>query len=305
MAFYDKKVKIIDLGNLKTDIDQNNIFVLREALLEIKNEVKSIVVIGDNKNLLQGIYNSYEFEDKLVNIAEVSPIINFVDVESDTNSADFNKILLNENHKIFHFLNIGYQTHYNHFKTIDLINTIGFEAYRFGVLKNDITENEYLLRDADIVSIDASVINNFDAPDVNNQTPNGFSAYEICQIAYYAGVSDNSKIFSLLGMLNIAEKETITTKLMAQILWYYISGFNNRYNDAPFSNESKYKKISVSIEKNDTDIVFYNNTVNKRWWFEVEFGENKIAISCSEKDYNETLNGNIPLRWIKFDTKQI
>lgn len=305
LAFYDKKVKIIDLGNLKTDIDQNNIFVLREALLEIKNEVKSIVVIGDNKNLLQGIYNSYEFEDKLVNIAEVSPIINFVDVESDTNSADFNKILLNENHKIFHFLNIGYQTHYNHFKTIDLINTIGFEAYRFGVLKNDITENEYLLRDADIVSIDASVINNFDAPDVNNQTPNGFSAYEICQIAYYAGVSDNSKIFSLLGMLNIAEKETITTKLMAQILWYYISGFNNRYNDAPFSNESKYKKISVSIEKNDTDIVFYNNTVNKRWWFEVEFGENKIAISCSEKDYNETLNGNIPLRWIKFDTKQI
>ena len=148
-----------------------------------------------------------------------------------------------------------------------------------------------------------SAISYFDAPDVKNQTPNGFSAHDICQIAYYAGISDNSELFSIAELLDDLKDETITTKLTAQIIWYYISGFNNRYYDKPFSEDNKYKKISVAIAKNDTSIVFYNNTVNNRWWFEVEVGNKRIPVSCSEKDYTETLNGNIPLRWIKFDSK--
>ena len=148
-----------------------------------------------------------------------------------------------------------------------------------------------------------SAISYFDAPDVKNQTPNGFSAHDICQIAYYAGISDNSEVFSIAELIDNLKDETITTKLTAQIIWYYISGFNARFNDNPFSDDSKYKKISVAIAKNDTNIVFYNNTLNNRWWFQVELGNKKIAISCSEKDYTETLNGNIPLRWIKFDSK--
>lgn len=303
LAFFDKKINIIDLGNLKINNSDENIYTLREALLEVKSEVKSIIVIGDNKNLLQGIYNTYEFEDKLVNIAEISSIINFVSPEYESNSGDLNKILLNENHTLFHYINLGYQSHYNHIKTIDLLNNLGFEAHRFGLLKNDITTNEYLLRDADIVSIDMSAVSYFDAPDVKNQTPNGFSAHDICQIAYYAGISDNSEVFSISELIGNLTDETITTKLTAQIIWYYISGFNARYNDNPFSEDNKYKKISVAIAKNDTSIIFYNNTINNRWWFQVEPRNSKIAISCSEKDYTETLNGNIPLRWIKFDNK--
>ena len=303
LAYFDKKTNIIDLGNLKISNSAENIYTLREALLEIKAEVKSIIVIGDNKNILQGIYNTYEFDDKFVNITEISSIINFVNPESESNSGDLNKILLNNNHKLFHYINLGYQTHYNHVKTTDLLNNLGFEAHRFGLLKNDIRTNEHLLRDADIVSIDMSAISYFDAPDVKDQTPNGFSAHDICQIAYYAGISDNSEVFSITELLDNLKDETITTKLTAQIIWYYISGFNSRFNDNPFSEDNKYKKISVAIAKNDTSIVFYNNTVNNRWWFEVEIGNKRIAISCAEKDYTETLNGNIPLRWIKFDSK--
>ena len=305
IAFFDRNIKIIDLGNLITKNNEQNKFILREALLEIKEYVKSIVVIGNNKDLLQGIYNTYEFEDKLVNIAEISSIINFVNPNNESNDNDLNRILLNENHKLFHYINLGYQTHYNHIKTIDLINSLGFEAHRFGLLKNDIKENEHLLRDADIVTVDMSAIANFDAPDVRQQTPNGFSAYEICQIAYYAGVSDNSEVFGIFELVDSLTDETITTKLTAQIIWYYISGFIHRYNDMPLSDESKYKKISVAIDKNDTSITFYNNTLNNRWWFEVVLGNKKIAISCSENDYKETLNGNIPLRWIKFDNKTL
>ncbi len=303
LAFFDKKINIIDLGNLRTNKESANIFTLREALLEIKHEVKSIIIIGNDKSLINGIYNTYEFEDKFVNIADISSIINFVNPEQESNNSDFNKILLNKDHKLFHYINLGYQTHYNHIKTIDLINNLGFEAHRFGLLKNDITTNEYLLRDADIVSINMSAISYFDAPDVKNQTPNGFSAHDICQIAFYAGISDNSEIFNITELLDKLKDETITTKLTAQIIWYFILGFNSRYNDNPFSDDNKYKKISVTIAKNDTSIVFYNNTINNRWWFEIELANKKIPISCSEKDYTETLKGNIPLRWIKFENK--
>ena len=135
LAFFDKKINIIDLGNLKINNNSADIYTLREALLEIKAEVKSIIVIGKNKDLLQGIYNTYEYEDKLVNIAEISSIVNFVGPEYESNSGDLNKILLNKNHKLFHYINLGYQTHYNHIKTIDLLNNLGFEAHRFGLLK--------------------------------------------------------------------------------------------------------------------------------------------------------------------------
>ena len=290
LAEIDKKIKIIDLGDLKSD-KNNNKYSLREALIEIKQEAKNIIIIGNDYDLLQSIYNAYNYEDKLTNISEISPIINFI----NPNNVD--------NHKVFHYTNLGYQAHYNHITTIDLINSLGFEAHRFGVLKNNIIHNEYLLRDANIISLNMLSINYFDASDVFNQTPNGFSAQEICQIAYYAGINDNSEIFSVLGILENINNETNTTKLTAQIIWYYISGFSNRYNDNPLSKEKKYKKILVAIEKNNTNITFYSNTANNRWWFEIENNKNKIAISCSEEDYNETLNGNIPLRWIKFDNK--
>lgn len=303
LSFFDKKIKILDLGNLITNAESKVNYTLREALLEIKESVKSIIIIGENASLLNGIYNVYEFKDKLVNITEISSKINFVKPESDTSEYDLSKILLDKKHKLFHYLNIGYQTHYNNIKTIDLLNENGFEAHRFGNIKAKIKQNEYLLRDADIVSIDMSAVSHIHASNVISPSPNGFSAYDICQLAYYAGISDNSEIFSIFGLLKNTEEETITTKLTAQIIWYYISGFINRYNDNPYTEKQKYKKISVAISKNETNIVFYTNTVNNRWWFEVEFKNTNLLVSCSEQDYKETLNGNIPLRWILFDNK--
>jgi formiminoglutamase len=305
LSFFDKKIKIIDLGDIKiSDAKQTN-FTLQEVLIEIKPLIKNIIILGSNNNLLTNIYNFYEFEDKLVNITEISPKINFICPQNETNNNDLTKILLNQNHKLFHFVNIGYQTHYTNIKTIDYLNSLGFEANRFGIVKTNITENEHLLRDSDIVSLDLSSVNYTDATDVINQTPNGFSAYEICQIAYYSGISDNSEIFSIFGLMNNLLDETNTTKLTAQIIWYYISGFSNRYNDNPLSETNKYKKISVAIENNNNNIVFYNNLQNNRWWFELIINNIQIAISCSQNDYNNTLNGNIPLRWIKFHNKTL
>jgi hypothetical protein len=81
-------------------------------------------------------------------------------------------------------------------------------------------------------------------------------------------------------------------------MWHFIFGISQRKGDFPAKNLSTYKKIYVRFDKTDSDLVFYQNERNNRFWVEIPIDAtgNKRIISCSERDYLDICNNEIPDR---------
>lgn len=305
LSSFANNIKIADLGFLKSGkTNKDKASALREIIIELQELGKTLIILGENKFYSYSIYDAFEFKEKSVSLAEISPMIKFKATDEDITEDDFlNKILLNDHHRLFHFINIAYQSHYTNESVLDLINKKSWEAHRLNRIKNNINTSEYLLRNSEFISLDLSAIRHIDASDVLEPMPNGLSAYEVSKLAYYAGISDDSKIFSIWNGLANLKEESITTKLTAQIIWYFISGYVNRFNDYPDEINNNYKKIIVPIENSDKSIIFFNNKTNNRWWFEIPLNDEDYLVPCSENEYLECLKGDIPTRWIKFLNK--
>ena len=93
---------------------------------------------------------------------------------------------------------------------------------------------------------------------------------------------------------------SISTKLYAQIIWYFIEGVNSRFSEPIFSDESGFIKYNVSVS--GRDLIFIKSNESERWWLEIilsEKNEKKRYLPCLETDYTSALNDNIPERWFR------
>ncbi|MGY8913796.1 MAG: arginase, partial [Flavobacteriales bacterium] len=134
----------------------------------------------------------------------------------------------------------------------------------------------------------------------DNFSPNGFTGREICAIARYAGISDKVSLFGLYEMENNVQ----SFQLMSQIIWYFIEGVNFRIKESPYLDNDSFTKFIVPTD--DEDLIFYKSNLTERWWVEVPSiltSHNKsntpALLPCTEKDYLEACNQNIPERWFK------
>jgi len=151
-----------------------------------------------------------------------------------------------------------------------------------------------------MISMDARAIRASEIGLSNNFSPNGFTGREICAIARYSGISDKVRVFGIYEMENTMQ----SCQLMAQIIWYFIEGFNFRITESPFKNTENFTKYNVP---NDTEqLVFYKSHLTDRWWVEVpsiltpHTKSNSVALlPCTKKDYLEACDQNIPERWLK------
>ena len=197
LSSFANNIKIADLGFLKMGkTNKDKASALREIIIELQNLNKTLIILGENKFYSYSIYDAFEFNEESVSLTEISPMIKFKASDEDVTEDDFlNKILLNSHHRLFHYINIGYQSHFTNEAVLDIINKHSWEAHRLNKIKNQINTTEYLLRNSEFISLDLSAIRHIDAGDVLEPMPNGLSAYEASKLAYYAGIRDDSKIF--------------------------------------------------------------------------------------------------------------
>ena len=89
------------------------------------------------------------------------------------------------------------------------------------------------------------------------------------------------------------------------MIWYFIDGKNHRPEIKSFDDTQYFDKIFVPTE--GYNYIFYRNVYTNQWWIEVDNtvdNERKVEIiSCSEKDYQQALDGEIPNRWWKYFKK--
>jgi formiminoglutamase len=296
--------KICDLGNLRNGIDlqetYHKIKVVTEILLE-KNIIP--LFVGGSHDLDWGIYSAYQEKERLVSLLNIDAV---VDMETDSaksaNKSHIHKILVHEPNFLLNYAHLAYQSFHNHSERIKTLEKLNFDLVRLGSIRDDFRQVEPLFREADFVSIDINAVRVNDSPANCNANPFGLTAEEICQMAWYAGSTEKLSSFGIFEYHPELDSQNRTAKIIAVMMWYFIEGFYSRKKENDFDSDDFLKYI-VDINKEPHNLVFLKSKKTDRWWMEVPVRTSKIKVKniylpCNYSDYKNTLEGEIPLRWI-------
>ncbi|CAZ95209.1 formimidoylglutamase [Zobellia galactanivorans] len=294
--------KLADMGDIEEGATvEDTYFVVKNTLAALLEKKIIPIVIGATQDITYPAYRSFDGIIDLVNLVAVDSRFDFgMDDELISSHSYMSKIITDKPNNLFNFSNIGYQSYFNAQEEIDLMERLFFDAYRLGELGSDISLAEPVLRNAHMISMDARAVRASEIGLSDNFSPNGFTGREICAIARYAGISDKVNIFGLYEMENTNQ----SCQLMAQIIWYFIEGYNFRRNESPFESSENFTKYIVPTDTEE--LTFHKSHLTDRWWVEVpsiltpHTKSNSVALlPCTKKDYLEACDQNIPERWFK------
>ncbi|MCC6383615.1 MAG: formimidoylglutamase [Bacteroidia bacterium] len=277
------------LGAIVTDLLQRNIIP---------------VIIGGSQDLTYAHYLGYANLEQAINITGVDPAFDLGTPEDELNDQTYiGKIVLSNPNYLFNFSNLGYQTYYVGQEQVHLMEKLFFDAYRLGLVREDLKETEPIIRNADMISFDMTSIRQSDAPSVLKPSPNGFYGEEACQMMYYAGMNDRLTGAGLYNLNPDEDHHDQTSGLAAQMIWYFLEGFANRKMDLPVkSQQQNFTVYRVPLPSYKDEIVFLKSKKTERWWIELP-SENKNRLlkshflPCSYKDYEQACSDEIPDRW--------
>ena len=293
--------QICDLGDLPNGAEPEDTYF---ALKEISSHLRQLniisVIIGGSHDIIYPLYESYKINKQLVNIVSVDNQFDFSQEEELVSGRSYmSKIIMRQPNYLNNYTNLGYQSYLIAQEELDLIEKLHFESIRLGLLLDKISIAEPHLRDADITGFDMKVLS-WDAAQNNSGNPNGIDSRTICSLARYAGLSDRLTCFGIFELF----PSTLFDKLIAQILWYFIEGYNCRFDEYPVLTSQGYGKYTVTLS--DRELVFYQSEKSKRWWIEItneDYLNNKMKrstlLSCTHQDYLDACNDKLPDRWWK------
>ena len=302
------EASIADLGDIVAGNSlQDTYFALKQVVSSLIKQKIIPIIIGGTQDLTYSLYRAYDYLEQMVNLVSIDNKFDFgKETDAISNDSYLTKIIIDEPHNLFNYSNIGFQTYYNSQEEIDLIDKLFFEAYRLGDISNNLALAEPVFRDADLVSIDLTAVKSSDSGNLSSFIPNGFNGKEICALSRYAGISDK---VSLLGIFN-HNNSLQESVLIAQIIWYFIEGFQYRSNEYPFGSKDNYTKYIVPLDVDE--LIFYKSDKTDRWWIELPFisgVNNKLnkntLLPCSHEEYLGACNNEIPERWWKAQRKNI
>lgn len=293
---------IVDLGNVEEGEEvSDTYFVVKEIVAGLIEENIIPIVIGATQDITYPCYRAFDGLKNMINLVNVDSRFDFGDAEELISSHSYmSKIITDKPNNLFNFSNIGYQSYFNSQEEIDLMERLFFDAYRLGEITSDVALAEPVLRNAHMVSVDARAIRASEMGYSNNFSPNGFTGREICAISRYAGISDKVAVFGIYEM----ENSNQSCQLLAQIIWYFIEGYNFRIKESPYINKDDFTKFIVPTETEE--LTFYMSNLTDRWWIEVPSvlgthtkSNSPTLLPCSKTDYLDACNHNIPERWYK------
>ncbi|WP_051568558.1 formimidoylglutamase [Crocinitomix catalasitica] len=298
--------EFFDLGVIQPGLEISDTYnALKEVVSElVKNDVLPIV-IGGTQDLTYAVYQAYEKLEQTINVISVDPGLDLGDVESPIGAdAWLNKLMLHKPNYLFNYSLLGYQSYLVPKPQLDLMEQLYFDTFRLGEYYGNAKFVEPLIRNADLFSFDMNAIRSSDYQNNNKFLPNGFYGEDACKIMRYAGFSDKLTSLGIFNFNNRSIDSKNDLNLMAQMLWYFIEGYNQRKNDYPIGSKVNYIKYSVSLDDFKDEIVFYKSNKSGRWWMEVPYPKSigskyqrHLLVPCNYEDYQNALKNDVPNLW--------
>ena len=293
---------ILDIGDVEEgETVQDTYFVVREIVAGLLEEKIIPIVIGATQDITFPTYRAFDKIMDMVNLVGIDCRFDFGQADELISSQSYmSKIITDKPNNLFNFSNLGYQSYFNAQEELDLMERLFFDAYRLGDIASNISLAEPVLRNAHIVSLDLTAIRASEMGMGKTFSPNGFTGREICSIARYAGLSDSVSLFGIYEGDNSHQG----FQMIAQIIWYFIEGISFRVKEHPTSKSEDFTKFTVPTDTEE--LIFYKSHVTERWWVEVPSilpehtkTNSPALLPCTEEDYLEACNQNIPERWFK------
>nr|WP_319401083.1 arginase family protein [uncultured Carboxylicivirga sp.] len=304
----DKKDKrILDLGNILGKTLDDRYKALEDVLLFLLKENVFPVVVGGGQDYTIPMAWAIKNINTTFRLSVVDAKIDWAMPEMDFSSSSYLGLLaFDKKRRPYDLSVIGVQKYLFSQYQQDQMKKASFDFLRLGeIRKKGIQISEPWLRDADIVSFDFTCVKQADQPAHLIPMPNGFSGDELCQLSWYAGVSDKLKAIGFFELDFEIDKNSQGSMLGAQAIWYALEGVCNRHSDFPVKNIDDYSQYIVHLNDYEIDMRFYNNPINDRWWVEVPAGEGKQIVACSKKDFEDASKNEIPERWFRFVNKKV
>jgi arginase family enzyme len=298
---------VADLGNIYAgETVKDTMVAVAEVIYQLLKKGIVTVIIGGTQDITYGNYRAYDRLEQTVNLAAIDAQFDLGKQTDALNNRSFlSHVVLKKPYILFNYSNLGYQTYFVNQEEIDLMSRMFFDVHRLGKLRANLSETEPILRDADIVSFDLSALRQSEAPGNQFHSPNGFTSEEACAIARYTGLSDKVTSFGIYECNPSFDEDGRTAHLIAQMIWYFLEGFNLRKGDYPHTSKKQYEKYTVLINEAEHELIFYKSPFSGRWWIEVPVRDETQnprnnrhkLIPCSYQDYQEALQNEIPERW--------
>jgi formiminoglutamase len=295
----NEKLRVIDLGNLKRSASTNDsYFGLRDVMMEILNNQVTAIVLGGTQDLTQGIYMAFELVRESVNVVSIDSRF---DLEPGAvHSTSWLSHVL-KGKKLFGCTTLAHQQYLTNKKQQEELEEKSCDVIRLGALRSNLALAEPFLRDAHLVSLDISAIKQSEAPATKYPSPNGLLAEEACQLARYAGLSEQVSCFGVFEVNPKYDHHDQTAHLAAQAAWYFMEGYTQRKREMPSQTNTDFKVFMVNHQDMEHALTFYKSQVTGRWWMEVPVIKTgkQMIVSCSGEEYQQACNHDIPELWWK------
>ncbi|MBA9077626.1 MULTISPECIES: formimidoylglutamase [Rufibacter] len=293
---------VMDLGNLLPGIELEDTYLRLKEVVEILVDAGKLpLLLGGSHDLTYGQFLGYEHLHKTASLALFDSQLDLLENEDATpEQSHLHRILLHDPNYLFSLSHLGHQTYLTDNHTLAALEKLHFELYRIGQVRQNLKEIEPVIRQADLVSFDVSAIRHQDAPGQLQANPFGFTGEEACQLAWYAGQSEQLTSFGLYGYRPEHDHRHLTATTLATMVWYVIEGYYQRQQPLNFQS-NQFMRFSVGFHDNPNKMIFYKNRQNDKWWMEVEDFSGlrpPLIIPCSYQDYLTAADGEVPNRWI-------
>lgn len=302
-------LRIADAGNIAMGASySDSIYALSSTLNRLLAQRIIPIILGGDQTLLaaheQAYHNLYF---PFINVLQVDERFSLHPGDEDgeepvDNDNYLGRIVTRKPNLIFNYIQLGYQSYYVDRLSLEMAREAGFEAYRLGRVREDMTEVEPIVRDCDLMAFNVSALNGLDGIGFCDPTPNGFTAEEACRIVRYAGLSDRLASIGFYDYNPAFDRNAHTARVLAQAIWYFIQGVSERKQDYPIINEEgQFNKYIVSSDEIGHDITFLKSKRSDRWWIRIPEEHIKYKshqlFPCSYRDYQLALREEIPERW--------
>jgi len=294
--FIDKKAcQILDAGALKKgNSHADTVRCLQDVYSFFQSKGIPVIIIGCSNYILSYL-SSYQRENNYKCATIVSNSLG-VDIDESVAIGPLPSFLNNSNLRSY-VNHLGSQIFLNSKESFDYCSQNKVNVVRLGIARENIEKCEPYFRDSQFHLFDFESLKNSDMPAQKKVSPNGFYGEEICQMAWYAGISDFADVICLSNFYAENDEKKVATNLFAQVIWHAVDGILQRSKNNPFYDEEKFEMYVVSSDNKSHDLVFYRGE-NNRWWIKIDDGYHVKYCACTENDYRLAQKNCLPDVWV-------
>ncbi|MFZ9694487.1 MAG: formimidoylglutamase [Chitinophagaceae bacterium] len=294
LFYWHADLQVADLGNIKRGATMADTYAaLRTVLLALTAEGKTVIILGGSHDLTLAQYQAYAQSKQLIEVTSVDALI---DLHPDAVLPAENflmEMLTGMPNYVRHYNHVAFQSYYVHPNVLETLDKLRFDCFRVGNVKEALDEMEPVIRNSHLFSFDISALANAYSP-ASTISPNGLTGEEACTLFRYAGMSPTVNSIGIYGYDPRQDRQELSAKQIAQMLWYLLDGRSRGCREASLSEKDSFNEYYMAFAEVET--VFLQSKKTGRWWMQLP---DKKFIACSYKDYLLASSNEIPERWLR------